>query len=81
MFLPRITQKEFFKTKIRSVFLEFIGCCRREIFLSVAKDSTAVLVLKAMGVSAILVVTCDAQTGAAVALHGQSSTQANSTGD
>lgn len=49
MFLPRITQEEFLETKIRSVFLEFIGYCRREMFLSVVKDSTAVLVLKALG--------------------------------
>lgn len=82
-FFLRITQEEFLETKIRSAFLQFIAEVTAEgkSFLYVVKYSTAVLVLKAWGVSALLVVTRDAQTGTAIALHEESSGQANSTGD
>lgn len=60
--LLRITQ-EFLESKIRLVFLQFVrGYCRKEIFLSAVKYSTAVLVMKALGVSTILMVTWGTQT-------------------
>lgn len=43
--------------------MQFVrGYCRKEIFLSAVKYSTAVLVMKALGVSTILMVTWGTQT-------------------